>query len=126
MFDLKSNARILLALTATVIASAPICHADDSPVSVRVKYSDLNTDTVQGAHRLYTRIEAAANSACGTSNTDAEVIMSGPGPCVRNAIARAVRDVKSPALAQVYIEKNGARSAQEFGITAEMRTASKN
>ena len=108
---LKSNARMLLALAVTVMASAPICtHADDSaPAS-------------EGAHRIYSRIEAAADAACGTSNSDIDVIMRGPSPCVRGAIARAVNATKSSNLAQVYVEKNGADVAQEFGVTQDVRT----
>ena len=121
---LKSNARMLLALAVTVMASAPICtHADDSaPAAVRVKYSNFDLSTSEGAHRIYSRIEAAANAACGTSNSDIDVIMRGPSPCVRGAIARAVNATKSSNLAQVYVEKNGADVAQEFGVTQDVRT----
>jgi|SRR5271166_6286775 len=129
MFTKKSprpSARMLLVLSATVIASAPICvHADSpfSPVSVQVKFSDLNPNTTEGAHRLYTRIEAAAYNACGESTSDTPEMMLAPGPCVRDAIGRAVHAAKFPYLAQVFIEKNGAYAAHEFGISGEVRTA---
>ena len=123
-YVLKSNARLLLALTATVMASTPLCaHADESAASRTVKYS--NPTTVQGARHLYVRIERAANYACGTSSTDTEVIMGTPGPCVHLAISRAIRDAKNPNLAQVYIEKNGQNEAQKFGISADVMTARK-
>lgn len=122
--SLKSNARLLLALTATVMASAPICsHADESAASYKVKYS--NPTTVEGARHLYVQIQRAANYACGTSSIDTESIMNAPGPCVHEAISRAIHDAKNPNLAQVYIEKNGKDEAQKFGISSDVMTAKK-
>jgi UrcA family protein len=115
---LKSNARLLLALAATVIASAPICsHADDSAPSRKVKYS--NPTTAEGARHLYAQIERAANYACGADSTDLEK----PSRCVHEAISRAIHDVNNPNLAQVYIEKNGKDEAQKFGISSDVLTA---
>jgi UrcA family protein len=121
---LKSNARLLLALTATVMASTPICsHADESAPSYQVKYS--NPITVEGARHLYAQIERAANYACGTSSMDMEVMMNAPGPCVHDAISRAIHNAKNPNLAQVYIEKNGRDEAHKFGISSDVMTAKK-
>ena len=122
---LTSNVRLLLALTATVMAFAPICsHADDSAsAAIKVQYS--NPTTAEGARHLYARIETAANYACGTSSTDYEAIAGTPGPCVRLAIGRAIHDAKNANLAQVYIEKNGLDEAQKFGITSDVRTATR-
>jgi UrcA family protein len=119
----KSNARLLLALTATVMASASICgYADESAsVSMKVQYS--NPTTVEGARHLYARIESAANDACGTSSNDYQVIAGTPGPCVKLAIGRAIHDAKNPSLAQVYIEKNGIDEARKFGITSDVLSA---
>jgi UrcA family protein len=119
---LKSNAGMLLALAATVMASAPICsHADESAqAAVRVTYSNSDLSTREGAHRVYSRIEAAANAACGTSSSDIDFIMRGPSPCVRGAIARAVNATQSSTLAQVYIEKNGDYTAHEFGVRTDV------
>jgi UrcA family protein len=122
---LKSNARLLLALTATVMASAPICsHADESasPSSI-VKYSKPTTP--EGGRHLYAQIERAANLACGQSSEDTEVIAGAPGPCVHDAISRAVRGVNNLSLAQAYIDKNGKDEAHKFGITSDVMTAKK-
>jgi len=119
---LKSNSRLLLALTATLMASAPVCsHADESAPSRTLKYS--NPTTAEGARHLYAQIERAAYSACGTSSMDTEEIAGAPGPCVHLAISRAIRDVKNPNLAQVYIEKYGQNEAQKFGISTDVMTA---
>ncbi len=122
---LKSNAGMLLALAATVIVSAPICsHADESAQAAErvVKYSNSDLSTSEGAHYIYSRIEAAANTVCGTSHTDIDFIMRGNSPCVRGAIARAVNATKSSNLAQVYIDKNGVYSAHEFGVRSDVLT----
>jgi UrcA family protein len=122
---LTSNVRLLLALTATVMASAPICsHADESASdSIKVQYS--NPTTAEGARNLYAKIESAANYACGTSSTDYQAIAGTPGPCVGLAIGRAIHDANNAKLAQVYIEKNGLDEAQKFGITSDVRTAAR-
>lgn len=115
---LKSNARLLLALAATIIASAPICsRADDSASSRTVKYS--NPTTVEGARHLYKQIERAAGYACGTDSTD----LDKPGRCVREAVGRAIHGVNNPNLAQLYIEENGMAEAQRFGISLDVMTA---
>ncbi len=121
---LKSNARLLLALTATVMASAPICsHADESAHSSLVKYS--RPSTAEGARHVYAQIERAANYACGTSSLDTEVMMNAPGPCVHDAISRAIRDAKDPILAQLYIDKNGKDEAHKYRISSDVMTAKK-
>jgi UrcA family protein len=119
----KSNAGMLLALAVTVMASASICsHADESAqAAVHVKYSNSDLSTIEGAHHIYSRIEAAANAVCGTSHTDTDYIMRGNSPCVRGAIARAVNATKSSNLAQVYIDKNGVYVAHEFGVKSDVR-----
>jgi len=121
---LKSNARLLPALTAAVIMSAPICsQADESAPAYKVKYS--SPTTLEGARHLYVQIQRAANYACGTSSADTESMMNAPGPCVHEAMSRAIHDAKNPNLAQVYIEKNGKDEAQKFGISSDVMTAQK-
>ena len=120
---LKPNARLLLVLTATIMATAPLCSLADESASASLKVQYSNPTTAEGAHHLYAKIETAANYACGTSSTDYEAIAGTPGPCVRLAIGRAIHDANNAKLAQVYIEKNGLDEAQKFGITNDVRTA---
>ena len=120
---LNSNARLLLALTATVMASAPICSLADESASDSIKVQYSKPTTVEGARHLYARIERAANHVCGSQSIDYEVIAGTPGPCVRLAIGRAIHDAKNSNLAKVYIEKNGFDEAQKFGITSDVRSA---
>jgi len=114
---MKFGTSALLALAVAVAASAP-GRADES--AVRLTYSDLNLKSIEGARHLYSRIYTAANYACGASDTDMDVIVRfGPSRCVKEAIARAVRNLNSPQLSRVYIERNGADVASSFGIRGE-------
>ncbi|MGO9993563.1 MAG: UrcA family protein [Steroidobacteraceae bacterium] len=118
----------LLALSAGIAGLTPIrAHADDfSPRSVRVRIADLNPNTVEGARKIYARLKAAAYTVCGESDTDIDVMVrGGPSGCVREAIAHAVRDVRSVELSQLYIKKNGTTIAKQYGVTPDILTASK-
>ena len=123
----KTNAGALFAVATAIAASAPVvCQADVlSPVQMRVNFSDLNINTAEGVSRLYSRIERTAYYACGTSSTDMEAIMGAQGPCVKTAIAHAVRDLHSSMLTEVFIKKNGAEAARTFGVAVDTRTALK-
>src|SRR5215831_18605476 len=72
---------------------------DPNPVSITVKYADLNIASPSGALVLYGRIRAAAQDACSyfwfkTGVDEAR--------CVRNTIASAVTKVNEPALSAIY------------------------
>jgi UrcA family protein len=122
----ESSTRAFLALAVIITASAPVCSQADelSPPSRQVSYSNVNLNSTEGARKLYSRIYTAANYACGTSDSDTDVMVRGPGPCVKDAVARAVLKVNSPKLTQVYVEKNGVEVASTFGIGSVTRTAS--
>jgi UrcA family protein len=69
---------------------------------IEVKYTDLNLATDQGAHELYRRIATAARQVCPRLEGSiipkvAEISRT----CMRESIARAVREVNSPRLAEV-------------------------
>ncbi len=116
---LKSNARLLMALTATVMVSAPsFSRADES---AKVKYS--NPTTAAAARHVYHQIETAAMLACGQEPLDMEIIAGFPGPCMHAALSRAIQKVNNPFLAQVYIDQNGKDEARKFGITTDAMTA---
>ena len=73
-----------------------------NPVSITVKYADLNIASPSGALVLYERVRAAAQSACSYYwfKTDAD-----EARCVQNTIAKAVAKVNQPALSAVYNAK---------------------
>jgi UrcA family protein len=112
-----------LALGVAMASMSPVAALADEPAA-HLSYSASALSTPQGAHRLYGRLYAAANEACGTSDSDTDVIMRGPGPCVRDALARAVRQLNSAQLSAVFIEKYGVDVARSLDISSEVRTAS--
>lgn len=87
-----------------VLASSfsAVSAADPSPVSVTVKYGDLNIARPSGARVLYQRIEEAAQAACSYYwfETDAA-----EARCVNGAITNAVTKVHQPALSAIYDAK---------------------
>jgi len=118
----------LLAVTAGIAALTPICtHADESATrSIRVRIADLDPNSVDGARKIYGRLERAAWTVCGESSMDIEVMVrGGPSDCVKEALAHAVRDVRSVELSQLYIKKNGAKLAMQYGVTTEILMAGK-
>jgi UrcA family protein len=88
----------VLAIGSSMANAAP---ALDVP-SVTVKYSDLNLATDDGAHQLYKRISAAARVVCPDVDLRDLGAFASSKTCQSEAIARAVRDVRSPRLAAVY------------------------
>lgn len=87
-----------LALSFSAIAAAD----PSSSAGITVKYSDLNIATPSGSLRLYARIEAAAQNACGYFwfKTDED-----EARCVHNTIAKAVNKINQPALSALFVEK---------------------
>jgi UrcA family protein len=90
---------------ASSFGAAFAAGADSDPVSVNVRYSDLNLSSPQGALVLYNRIQMAAENACSYwwFRTDAD-----ENRCVHDAIANTVTKVNHPALFAVYNAKNKA------------------
>jgi UrcA family protein len=118
----------LVALMAGLAALAPIGSHANEPAknSERVSIAGLNPNTPDGAKKIYARLSAAAWRVCGASSLDIEVIyLGGPGDCVHEALAHAVRDVHSAELAQVFIKKNGVKMAMQYNVSPDILTASK-
>jgi len=123
----NSNVAASLAIGVAVTAFLPICSQADEPVRAeKVSFQRANLQSDEGARKVYMLIVQAANSACETSSQDTDVIMRrGPGRCVQAAVARAVRQIDSQKLVQVYVAHNGMDRAREYGISDALRTAGK-
>jgi UrcA family protein len=84
-----------------------VAAADTSsePISLTVKFADLNLSSPAGALALYDRIRSAAVSACSYYwfAHDAD-----QARCEHDAIANAVAKINRPALLAVYNAKNKA------------------
>jgi UrcA family protein len=69
------------------------------PRSQAVRFSDLATDTVQGAAALYQRINNAAEYVCRDLDPSRALALKEPHVrCVRAALSDAVAAVNRPAL----------------------------
>jgi UrcA family protein len=96
---------IATAIFGALAASFSAAAADvgSKPISVNVKFADLNLSSQAGARVLYDRIQAAAKNACSYYwfKSDADQVR-----CVHDAIANTVTKVDSLALFAVYNAKN--------------------
>jgi UrcA family protein len=88
---------------ASSFSAVSAADAGPEPVSLTVKFADLNISKPPGAAVLYARINAAAKGACSfywfKSDADED-------RCVHGAIANAVMKINQPALFAVYNAKN--------------------
>jgi UrcA family protein len=70
--------------------------------TVTVRYDDLKLGTEQGSLALYARIERAARQVCAVEDIRDLRAVAAAQDCRAQAIAQAVHDVHSPALAALY------------------------
>jgi UrcA family protein len=102
----RSTSRLLTALAGCLLAGTlSVAHAappsDAVPTTV-VKYGDLNISTDDGARALYQRITAAARRVCPLDDSRELAQTARSNACRTAAVARAVRDINSPRLAELY------------------------
>jgi len=81
--------------------------ADGVGAPVKVKYSDVDATSAQGAAILYDRIRSAAESVCSPLDHGDVLSRQHKGACLQNLIAHAVDTVDTPALRAVYVAKSG-------------------
>jgi UrcA family protein len=92
---------ILLATGAFVTA-----HADEVPRQV-VKFSDLDLQTDAGVHKLYARIQAAAQTVCAIDNIHTVGSLTIINRCWTRAVTGAVAALNVPALTRYHAEQSG-------------------
>lgn len=115
--SIKTGSRTLLAFsTATLLAASALmtagAHAEDYPVRVEtVQFQDLNVNTPAGAQALYDRIYAAANRVCEWSSSGDPFAAVRTSKCARKAAAKAVEQLKLPALTAYYNLRTGAKAS---------------
>ena len=105
--------RGLLALilsTATLgLTVAPFAASAEAVTrSVKVSVSDLDLDRAAGVARLYSRIEQAAITACGSSEQPGSRFDARDWkPCFTSAVSHAVAQVDEAALTAYHLAKTG-------------------
>ena len=88
---------------ATAMA-APAAMASDSPLVVRVAYSDLNLSSQHDSAVLLRRLHEAALEACGASDFSVPDYRRSVerSTCYRESMDRAVASVGAPTVSQLY------------------------
>jgi UrcA family protein len=93
-----------MTLVAMLVASGTAFAGGSlSPAPIKIRYSDLNLSTPEGARALYTRIRAAADEICGPNFADWY-----PGnrnkyrECYRKTVDAAVKHVDQPMLTSLH------------------------
>lgn len=83
---------------------AGAAQAGTDAAAVTVSYRDLNLATTQGSEALYGRIVSAARRVCGADTVDIRDLntLAIAQRCEAQAIANAVHQVHSPAVAAIY------------------------
>jgi UrcA family protein len=84
----------------TAVAATPAATRSVEVAQVIVQYGDLNLDTERGTVVLQRRLEAAAHRVCGRPDARDLRRATQARECRQDAIARAVKDVGSPRLAE--------------------------
>jgi UrcA family protein len=105
------HAKLTVLLAALTAGMAQVALADMSsePLSVQVKYADLDLSQTADAKTLYQRLASAAGSVCEPYNGGELVNIHRFQACVRQAISTAVADVNSALLTSYYESKGGTR-----------------
>lgn len=80
----------------------------DEPQSRVVAYGDLDLSRDSGVATLYSRINSAARAVCEPLDVVMLKLLRESFDCHRDAIARAVSEVNSPALTSYYSAKTKA------------------
>ena len=114
-----TSSRLIVRATAALFAGAcvfaltPVARAEavtDVP-KIEVKYTDLDIATEAGARTLYRRIATAARQVCPRGEGSIiQKMDEASRTCIREAIARAVREVNSPRLAEVEAAEHARRT----------------
>jgi|SRR5215472_11410553 len=92
-------------VVACILCGASGLASADEPAGVVVTFGDLDLDTHDGVATLYSRLEAAAKSACtareGTSSP------SGIASCTDYSVRQAVARIGAPRLLVLYQTRTG-------------------
>lgn len=81
--------------------------ADESVATRVVSFKDLNINSPEGAAVLYGRIKRAANEVCGNWNSNDLSRLHTLQTCIDGSVSRAVAQVNSPILTNLYNNKSG-------------------
>lgn len=101
------------ALTLTLMAAAAFAQSataatyvdPDAPLSVRVRYADLDTRSEAGRQALYKRLHAAATSVCQPLADRSVAGLSRWRSCLAASLDSAVQQVNIPQLTALHLAR---------------------
>jgi UrcA family protein len=88
-------------LGALSVGTASAGGTDGAP-SIVVKYDPLALASERGARELYQRLERVAQRVCPEASGRNLGTLEAARSCEKQAVARAVREINNPRLAEVY------------------------
>lgn len=110
----RFTSKILVSCALTGLFASPLGalasmldKLEEPPYRV-VAYGDLDLSRDSGVATLYTRINSAARAVCEPSDVLMLKLLRESFDCHRDAVARAVSEVNSPALTNYYLAKTKA------------------
>ena len=101
----RSGAAALCGVIASSFAALPAASDSFAPLTVRVKFGDLDVSRPQDAAVLYGRIRAAAERVCSPYGASGLAAKTHLDACINEAISNAVTTVDAPALSRVHRAK---------------------
>ena len=119
-----ATAALLMSITVSI---SPMARADNAEVTPKmtVKYADLNLAGEAGAHILYKRLQAAADSVCGNLLNRDPIVREAWRSCFETSLANAVRYVGHAQVTRQYLANHDAKQAIAYGIDDSIRLAGK-
>lgn len=93
---------LALALPTTALAASPV---EKETIRLQVAWDDLNIDSASGTRILYTRVERAAEQACGVATlTELGSVkrVHDAKECFDYVVDKAVRQIDSDKLSKVH------------------------
>jgi len=122
---MRLNFRMLLLSVFSVAAISPAMANDAAVVNVKtevVRFDDLRLLSTVGAAVLYSRIERAADRACGGPSDNLQLAAQKRyRTCMDETVAKAVSDVNHPILNQFYESKRRNRANNPPAAVAKSR-----
>jgi UrcA family protein len=101
----RLSATALCGVIASSFAALPAASDSFAPLTVRVKFGDLDVSRSQDAAVLYGRIRGAAEKVCSPYEAGGFAAKMRLDACINKAVTTAVTTVDAPALSRVYSAK---------------------
>jgi UrcA family protein len=103
----RLSATALCGVIASSFAAMPAVSDSFAPLTVRVKFGDLDLSRPRDAAVLYGRIRTAAEKVCSPYEASGLAAKMHVNACIREATSKAVTTVDAPALSLIHKVKMG-------------------